>query len=130
LRRISTMDDDDQDQQFMVVPSDLKKLRACLRCYLIKTEHQFTENGCENCPFLRLEEDRDSVQQCTTTSFEGVVSMINTKDSWVARWEKLGALYPGCYAIQANGVLPARIRRACDERGYAYRKPRKEQAFD
>ena len=45
----------------MQVPSDLKKLRGCLRCYLVKTEQQFKTDGCENCPFLHLDEDMDQV---------------------------------------------------------------------
>merc|ERR1712216_461491 len=114
------MADDEESQQFMVVPSDLKKLRACLRCYLIKTGTQFLQDGCENCPFLHLDEDRDQVYQCTTSSFQGVVSMISAEDSWVARWLHLGSMYPGCYAISAQGTLPLHIRRALDERGIKY----------
>ena len=30
------------------VPNDKKKLRACIHCYLIKTEKQFDDYGCEN----------------------------------------------------------------------------------
>ena len=113
---------EDQDLKFMVVPSDLKKLRACLRCYLVKTESQFLGDGCENCAFLRLDEDREKVYQCTTSSFQGVVSMITSQDSWVARWLKQGSLYPGCYALQTQGTLPPHIQRSLQERGIPIRQ--------
>merc|ERR1712224_32330 len=112
----------DLEPHFMVVPSDLKKLRACLRCYLVKTETQFIQDGCENCPFLRLDEDPDNVYACTTSSFEGIVSIIDKNESWVARWQKLGSVYPGCYCIAAQGELPGHIRRSMDERGVQYHK--------
>lgn len=33
-----------------IVPQGLqKKLRACMLCSLIKTQVQFTQDGCENC---------------------------------------------------------------------------------
>lgn len=36
-------------------PSASKNLRACLRCSLVKTEAQFLNTGCENCPALGLQ---------------------------------------------------------------------------
>lgn len=31
-----------------IVPSEMKKLRACLACSLVKTEDQFYETGCDS----------------------------------------------------------------------------------
>lgn len=31
-----------------IVPEDMKSLRACLSCSLIKTEDQFLRNGCDS----------------------------------------------------------------------------------
>ena len=31
-----------------IVPEELKGLRACLSCSLVKTEDQFLQNGCES----------------------------------------------------------------------------------
>ena len=100
------LDDDDDledEERRAVVPQDLKNLRACLRCYLVKTDAQFAAEGyglpargcccsywklrCENCPFLRINEDRDRLWSCTTNSFEGVISMMIPTESWVARWQ-------------------------------------------
>ena len=36
----------------VVIPKDLKRLRCCLRCHLIKNVDQFVADGCENCPEL------------------------------------------------------------------------------
>ena len=48
------------------VPRDLRGLRACLVCSLIKSADQFDEDGCENCEkFLNLKGDPDKVYECT-----------------------------------------------------------------
>jgi hypothetical protein len=57
-------------------PDALKKLRACKRCKLIKTYHQFASGFCENCPGLRPDTETagardDYVLEHTTTDFEG-----------------------------------------------------------
>ena len=68
-----------------------------------------------------MDEDRERLWSCTTSNFEGVVSMITPGESWVARWQVVHAsqpessgvfdrceqgiteFVPGCYAIAANG---------------------------
>jgi hypothetical protein len=46
-----------------------KGLRACVACRLLKTADQFVDGGCENCPFLAMDGDRERVYDCTTTEF-------------------------------------------------------------
>lgn len=43
------------------IPENMKDLRACLRCALIKNFKQFYEHGCENCPYLELQERNDRI---------------------------------------------------------------------
>lgn len=48
------------------LPRDLRGLRACLVCSLIKTIDQFENDGCDNCDrFLMLKQDFDKVHECT-----------------------------------------------------------------
>lgn len=55
-----------------VIPHDLRQLRACMICSLVKTHQQFLENGCENCDeFIELAGDTEKISQCTSPSFEG-----------------------------------------------------------
>mmetsp|Transcript_20031 Transcript_20031/g.49163 ORF Transcript_20031/g.49163 Transcript_20031/m.49163 type:complete len:126 (-) Transcript_20031:52-429(-) len=91
-----------------MVPSELSlaKLRACMSCSLVKSTHQFFVNGCENCPFLNMQNDREQVSACTTASFSGIYSLMNPKDSWVAKWQRVGRFQPGCYAVSIDGQLP------------------------
>jgi transcription elongation factor SPT4 len=35
-------------------PSNIKGIRACKRCGILKTLDQFINAGCENCPFLEM----------------------------------------------------------------------------
>ena len=61
------------------------------------------KDGCENCPeydYSDLESDH------TTTNFTGMIAMILQRDSWVAKWNQIGAnRIPGIYAIAVNDEL-------------------------
>ena len=44
------------------IPKDLRGLRACLSCSLIKTMEQFESDGCDNCDsFLHMRDNKDNV---------------------------------------------------------------------
>lgn len=79
------------------VPKDLRGLRACLVCSLIKvkvtiksllstfsnistllqTFDQFEYEGCDNCDeFLRMKNNRDNIYDCTSTNFDGYVHFL------------------------------------------------------
>ena len=75
------------------IPLEMKKLRACLRCALIKTVDQFYEGGCENCPFLRMDQSMPRVMESTTAYFEGMIALVNNEGSWVAKWQRIGSKY-------------------------------------
>lgn len=47
-----------------------KNLRCCMVCRLMKTFEQFYDAGCENCPFLSMEGDRERIFDCTSTEFQ------------------------------------------------------------
>ena len=68
-------------------PNDLKRLRACIHCHLIKTEEQFKETGCENCNISML--DQDTMFDNTSANFEGMISLVDPQHSWVARANNL-----------------------------------------
>jgi hypothetical protein len=42
----------------------------CLIAVWVMCE-QFRQNGCENCPFLEMDKERDNVVNCTTPNFTG-----------------------------------------------------------
>ena len=52
---------------------------------------QFLQNGCENCSFLAMDGDRSRCEDCTTTYFSGIISIIDPASSWTAKWLHLGA---------------------------------------
>lgn len=52
------------------LPRDMRGLRACLFCSLIKTMDQFENDGCDNCDqFLALKHDFEKVHECTRLIF-------------------------------------------------------------
>ncbi|XP_028396691.1 transcription elongation factor SPT4-like [Dendronephthya gigantea] len=100
------------------VPRELRGLRACLLCSLIKTSDQFEYDGCDNCEkFLRLKGSKDNISNCTSSNFDGIISLISGDDSWVARWQRIDNMVPGCYAVSVTGKLPMHIIRELKARG-------------
>ena len=51
----------------------VKSWRACVRCKLVKTFEDFSNDGCDNCKDS-LPKDRDQVHEYTSAQFEGCVT--------------------------------------------------------
>lgn len=93
-----------------ILPGRLQNLRACLLCRLVKTEVQFAEDGCDNCPEVRL----GTVAQFTSPTFQGFVGIYKPEKSWVARWQRQSGLtrtaaYPPSFCRRGFvGLISAR----------------------
>ncbi|TRY57202.1 hypothetical protein DNTS_003282 [Danionella cerebrum] len=84
------------------VPKDLRHLRACLLCSLVKTIDQFEYDGCDNCEsYLQMKGNREMVYECTSSSFDGVIAMMSPEDSWVAKWQRVGVVRE----LKSRGVI-------------------------
>ncbi|KAK7499151.1 hypothetical protein BaRGS_00009698 [Batillaria attramentaria] len=104
------------------VPKDLRNLRACLLCSLVKTIEQFEFDGCDNCEdYLHMKGNRDVVYDCTSSNFDGLIAMIGPEDSWVAKWQRIERFVRGCYAVSVTGRLPPGVARDLRSRGIEYR---------
>lgn len=104
------------------IPQDLRGLRACLVCSLIKTGRMFEEQGCDNCEdFLPMKGDGDLVDKCTSSNFEGMIALMQPEESWVAKWQRILHLSKGMYAISVTGTLPKRYQRDVAQSGRPYR---------
>ena len=68
-----------------------------------------------------FQNNRESVYTCTSSSFEGVVAMMSPDDSWVAKWQRIGNLVKGCYAISVQGKLPTQVVQDLRSQGIMYR---------
>ena len=62
-------------------PSELKKLKACTQCHLVKTSSQFQKEGCENCKI-----SRNTIEEKITPKFKGIIAITDPKKSWAARY--------------------------------------------
>ena len=115
------MEEEEEDLGSAGIPSEMKRLRACKRCALIKTVDQFYDDGCENCPFLRLENNLGKVMECTSAYFEGMIALVNPQGSWVAKWQRIVTNVPGLYAIEVLGELPTDMKDFCRDEGLSFR---------
>jgi len=104
------------------IPKDLRQLRACLSCSLVKSMEQFETDGCDNCDvFLHMKSNREAVYDCTSGNFDGMVASCKPEDSWVCKWQRITKFKPGVYAISVSGRLPQDIIRQMQRGGAAYR---------
>ncbi|KAF5324469.1 hypothetical protein D9611_004525 [Ephemerocybe angulata] len=99
-----------------------KQLRACLLCSIIQVPADFRKNGCPNCEeIVGLKGNPERITTCTTTFFEGVISVIDPDNSWVARWQRTSKYARGMYAIRVKGRIPEDIEANLEVRGIKYR---------
>lgn len=112
--------DGDALAQAAVPTSFRKKLRACMRCNLVKTSEQFFGSGCENCPFLNMEQDNERVHSCTTAAFSGIICLTKPHETWAGKWVRVAKQKPGVYAISVTGQLPEEIAQIVNEAGVWY----------
>lgn len=104
------------------VPKDLRNLRSCLLCSMVKTFEQFEYDGCDNCEeYLAMKNNRDMVYDCTSSNFDGLVAAMSPEDSWVCKWQRINRYAKGIYAISVSGRLPTGIVRELKSRGITYR---------
>ncbi|XP_055607255.1 transcription elongation factor SPT4 [Uranotaenia lowii] len=110
------------NMSFDSVPKDLRGLRACLVCSLVKTFDQFEIEGCENCEdFLRLKGNKDQVYDCTSNNFDGLIAVMQPDDSWVCKWQRINRFNKGVYAISVSGRLPNSVIREMKNHNIPYR---------
>ncbi|KAF1786901.1 RNA polymerase subunit RPABC4/transcription elongation factor Spt4 [Phytophthora cactorum] len=132
MSRMRDEDDLELDENFLHadIPNTFRELRACMTCSLIKTFTQFYDTGCENCAFLQKADNRQRVAECTSAYFEGMIAMMQPKESWVAKWQRIDLsvfdvhavrLTPGIYAVSVSGELPDSIKRFLEDRNIPYR---------
>jgi len=104
------------------VPKELRRLRACLLCSLVKTVDQFQQDGCDNCDkFLQMKNNSDRVDECTSQNFDGLTALMSPDDSWVAKWQRINRYAPGVYALSVSGKLPNSTIRDLRSQGVTYR---------
>merc|ERR1712141_965126 len=104
------------------IPKDLRQLRACLSCSLVKSFEQFESDGCDNCDvFLKMKNDRENVYDCTSSNFDGMIATCKPEDSWVCKWQRIGKFKQGVYAVSVSGRLPGAVIRDLQRSGVTYR---------
>ena len=105
-----------------IIPTEMRYLRACKLCSLVKTMDLFLYNGCENCDFwLKMRKNKALVEDYTSNSFDGIISLMSPKESWVGKWQRLEKFIPGCYAISVTGELPSSKIEELKDSGYRYK---------
>ncbi|KAF7846075.1 hypothetical protein BT93_L5321 [Corymbia citriodora subsp. variegata] len=99
----------------------MRSPRACLICSIVRNHRQFMNEGCPNCEeILQLRNQPDAIAECTSSLFEGVITLADPRSSWVAKWLRLSEYAPGIYAAKVSGALPEDIVDALKANGIVY----------
>ncbi|KAI1342111.1 transcription elongation factor spt-4 [Xylariaceae sp. FL0016] len=112
-----------------VPPGQMRYTRACMVCSIVMTQARFRSEGCPNCPFLELRGAPEQIENCTSTVYEGIMSIADPKKSWVAKWQRIDSYVPGVYAVKVSGSLPDDIRTQLQDEGHTL-IPRDGSAID
>jgi len=76
-------------------------------CSIVQTQQRFYREGCPNCEdFLRLQGSSEAINECTSSVFEGLITLADPSRSWVAKWQRLDGYVRGVYATKVSGILP------------------------
>ena len=100
-----------------VSPNDVKKLRSCLNCHLVKTEKQFREKGCENCQIFRAK--GFTVFEYTTANFESIINLTKPSKSGIARHLNLTNFLPGSYSLKVGMEMSQELLEIVSEQNIA-----------
>ncbi|KAI9697700.1 MAG: Transcription elongation factor SPT4 [Bogoriella megaspora] len=104
-----------------VGPGQQRSLRACMVCSIVQPYSVFMKAGCPNCEeFLQLVGSGDAIADCTSQVFEGLITLAEPTQSWVAKWQRLEGYVPGVYATKVSGVLPEEAVSAAQDAGVKY----------
>jgi transcription elongation factor SPT4 len=49
-----------------------------------------------------------------------LISVIDVRQSWVARWQRLEGYVPGTYAMKVTGILPSETVASLEDAGIKY----------
>lgn len=94
-------------------------------CSYLQEGKEFKLKGCPNCPFLEMKGSSESVTDCTSGQYDGIVALTQPKGSWVGKWQRVNTCEKGLYAVRVTGRLADNIVDNLQAHGIPYR-PRDE----
>eukprot|EP00210_Caulerpa_lentillifera_P000497 g480.t1 len=103
------------------IPASTDNLVACKVCGLVKTQRQFLERGCENCPYLEMRGDRQAVEDGTTGAFSGMVTVMDPATGWASKWMHLSTLAAGVYCLSVDEELPYEVKEMLENKDINHR---------
>lgn len=67
-----------------------------------------------------MKNNMSNVIECTSDSFKGLMAIMDTKTSWVAKWQRVSEYKNGTYAITVSGELPEHFVDIVEQSGKSY----------
>lgn len=57
----------------------------------------------------------DTIIDCTSQVFDGLITLADPARSWVAKWQRLDGYVRGVYATKVSGILPDEVVAVMEE---------------
>jgi transcription elongation factor SPT4 len=70
-----------------------------------------------------MRQDKDRINDATTSHFSGMISVLDTEGSWAARWSRLAKFVPGCYGITLYEQPPEEILQILEDNNIPLPRP-------
>merc|ERR1711939_1272335 len=84
---------------FKAAKMSLRSLRACMICSIVQPQAKFSREGCPNCEeFLELRHNGDAIAEATSSVFEGLITLADPENSWVAKWRGVGRYWQDSFS--------------------------------
>lgn len=75
-------------------------------CSIVQLQSKFVSDGCPNCEeYLDMANTPDTVEECTSQVYDGLITLTDPKRSWVAKWNRLDGYVSGTYAVKVIGTV-------------------------
>ena len=93
-----------------LIPKKSRSMSACIGCGLLQDAEKWkSDKTCPNCGW-RVDDDSGlSLDEWTSSSYNGVLALFQPQKSWCSSWLKYNKNVPGLYCIDNLGEVNNQI---------------------
>jgi hypothetical protein len=67
-----------------------------------------------------MKNNHSNVTESTSDTFKGMIGLVKTEGSWVAKWQRISKNVQGVYALTVDGILPDDFIQSVEQSGKTY----------
>ena len=90
-----------------LIPKKSRSMSACIGCGLLLDAEKWKQD--KTCPNCQWRDDQLSIDDWTSSSYNGVLALFQPAKSWCSSWLKYNKNIPGLYCIDNLGEVKPEI---------------------